>query len=577
MYILGLSSFAHEASCALIKDGNVLCVYEEERFNREKHTWKFPVQSIRQCLLDEGITIDQIDAFTFFWKPIREITNNIGHVLRYFPKSLALIFTHSCGVELPFLQRITAKQCIANRLKKEFGMTRPPKVHFIEHHLAHAASAFFSSSFDEAAILTLDGRGESESTVLACGKGGSIEKIENVRIPHSLGHLYASVTDYLGFCPFSDEWKVMGMSAYGKDTYVESFKDVFQLLDNGLFRLNLKYFKFHTHGCSQWLSPLFEQVFGPKRKPNDPYDQRHFDIAYALQHTIERAGVHLAQHLHAVTGQPNLCMAGGVVLNCLMNKRIVEETSFENFFFMPIPNDAGTSLGSALYYYHHLLKQDRGEELKSVYLGSSFSNEEIEAVLQKEGVVYRRCENIAAETARQIADGKIAGWFQGRMEAGPRALGNRSIVVSPLDGAMKDKLNARVKRREFFRPFAPSVLEEKVDEYFLMPKGKPSPHMILVGDVRDDKKEVIPAVTHEDGTARVHTVNRKINPRYWELISEFEKITKVPVLLNTSFNENEPIVRTPEEAVNCFFRTEFDCLAIGDFLVMKEQQPGKSG
>ena len=577
MYVLGISSFAHEAACALIKNGNVCCVYEEERFNREKHTWKFPVQSIRQCLQDEGITIHDIDAFTFFWKPIREITNNIGHVLRYFPKSLSLIFTKSCGVELPFLERIAAKQWVGKRLKKEFGMTHTPKVHFVEHHLAHAASAFFSSSFDEAAILTVDGRGESESTVLAGGKGCSIKKIESVHIPHSLGHLYASVTDYLGFLPFSNEWKVMGMSAYGKDTYVKAFKDVIQLLDNGLFRLNLNYFRFHTHGCSQWLSPLFEEIFGPKRNPNDPYDQRHYDIAYALQHAVERAGVHVAQHLHTVTEQTNLCMAGGVTLNCLMNKRIIEETSFENFYFMPIANDAGTALGSALYYYHHMLKQDRQKELQSVYLGSSFSNEEIEAVLQKEKVAYRRCENIAAEAARHIADGKITGWFQGRMEAGPRALGNRSIVVSPLDKGMKDKLNERVKKREFFRPFAPSVLEEKVGEYFRMPKGQPSPHMMLIGDVLDDKKEVIPAVTHADGTARVQTVSKQINPRYWELISEFEKITKVPVLLNTSFNENEPIVRTPEEAVNCFFRTEFDCLAIGDFWIVKEDQPKKSG
>ncbi|MCR4336947.1 MAG: carbamoyl transferase, partial [Candidatus Omnitrophica bacterium] len=374
---------------------------------------------------------------------------------------------------------------------------------------------------------------------------------------------------YLGFRPFFDEWKVMGMSAYGRPTYVKDFEDVVHLTPDGGYRLNLSYFQFHTHGQSQWLSPKFLKKFGPPRQHNGPYDQHHFDMAFALQRIVERTGVAMAAHLQAITGSKNLCMSGGVVLNCLMNKRIVEETHFKNFFFQPIANDAGTSFGSALYYYHHVLGKPRENIFESAYLGNEFTNEEIEKVLKAKGLQYRRVANIAAETASRIAKGKIVGWFQGRMEAGPRALGNRSITVDPRDAMMKDRLNARVKKREFYRPFAPSVLEERVADYFIMPKGQPSPYMILIGDVREDKKHVIPAVTHADGTARVHTVSRQINPRYWDLIAEFEKLTGVAVLINTSFNENEPIVCTPEHAADCFLRTEFDVLSIGDFLVEK--------
>lgn len=572
MYILGISSYAHEASCSLLKDGEIRFVLEEERFNRKKHTGEFPFHAIRAGLEMEGISINDIDAFTFFWVPSREIMCNIGHVLRFFPASLNLFAAKSGGDDLSFGQRVLAMQCVGHEIKKRFGLKKPPAVHFIEHHLCHAASAFFVSPFEEAAILTIDGRGEATSTMMSVGKGNKITKIREIKAPHSLGHLYAAVTEYLGFRAFHDEWKVMGMSAYGRETFVKDFEDILEFTDDGAYRLNLKYFKFHTHGQAAWLSDAFIRKFGPPRKPNDPYEQRTFDIALALQRVIEHAGVYLATHLHGITGLPNLCMTGGVVLNCLMNKKIVEQTGFENYFFQPIANDAGTSLGSALYYYHQILNKERRASFNTVYLGNSFTEEEIEAVLKEKRVCYHHSENIARETARHIADGKIVGWFQGKMEAGPRALGNRSIVVNPTIPDMKDRLNERVKRREFYRPFAPSVLEERVEEYFVIPKRQLSPYMILVGDVREDKRRVIPAVTHVDATARVHTVNRKINPRYWELIFEFEKLTGVPVLLNTSFNENEPIVCTPQDAVNCFLRTEFDVLAIGDFLVVKERE-----
>lgn len=570
MYILGITSFAHEASCALIKDGVICSVIEEERLNRKKHTWEYPQNAIAECLKQEGITIRDVDHITFFWVPVREVIDNIGHVFRYFPQSLNLLQGPSGGnSELSFVQRVNAMRTVGSRIQQQFELPHPPKVHFIEHHLGHAASVFFVSPFAQAAILTMDGRGESTSTLMSWGQGHRIEKIKEIRVPHSLGHLYAAVTGFLGFKPFFDEWKVMGMSAYGKDTYASDFADLVRLTDDGGYQLNLKYFKFHTHGQRAWLSEDFYRKFGPARQPDGPYDQRHFDLAFGLQAIVEKTGVYLAQHLYDITRCPNLCLTGGVVLNCLMNKRIVEQTPFQNFFFQPIANDAGTSFGSALYYYHHVLGQQRRHAFPSVYLGTEFSNAQIEAVLAAKGVKFRQTSQIARETAKYIAEGKIVGWFQGRMEAGPRALGNRSITVNPMLLDMKERLNARVKKREFYRPFAPSVLEEKAGEYFRMPKGQPSPYMILIGDVREEKKKVIPAVTHADGTARVHTVNREVNPRYWELICEFEKLTGVPVLLNTSFNENEPIVATPQQAVDCFLRTEFDVLAIGDYLVTK--------
>lgn len=569
MYILGLSSYSHESSCALLKDGKLCSIGEEERFNREKHTSKFPKNAIQYCLDQEGITLDDIDAFTFFWVPVREVFGNISHVLRYFPQSLNLLSAPSGGEEMSFFTRVKAMQTVGADIRKHFNLSYTPKVHFIEHHLCHAASTYHVSEFKDAAILTIDGRGESTSTMMSRGDGLDIKKLVEIKVPHSLGHLYASITDYLGFKPFFDEWKVMGMSAYGKDTYCEQFEKLYTLRPDGTYRLNLEYFQFHTHGQSQWLSEKFYKEFGPKRANSEDYEQHHRDIAFALQRIVEKIGVHLANHLHKITGSKNLCMTGGVVLNCLMNKEILDKTPFEKFFIQPIANDAGTSFGSALYHYHSVLRNPRQFKFNSVYWGPSYENETIEPVLKEKKVKFVKSENIARDTAKRIAEGKIVGWFQGRMECGPRALGNRSITVDPTRPEMKDRLNARVKRREGFRPFAPSILEEHVNEYFDLPKKQASPYMILIGDVKAEKQSEIPAVTHADNTARVHTVNKDVNPKYWALIQEFKAISGTPVLLNTSFNENEPIVNTPEEAVNCFLRTEFDVLAIGDYLVEK--------
>ena len=570
--ILGISSYGHESSACIVKNGEVICLLEEERFNREKHTCQFPEHAIRQCLILADISWDDVDHITFYWTPTKELFGNIKHVLRYFPASLNLLRGGSGSQEMNFKERILSMRSVAEQIRRTFGLNDTPKVHFIEHHLAHAASAFFVSPFEDAAILTIDGRGESTTTLMAHGHGNKIEKLEEVKVPHSLGHLYAAITYYLGFRPFSDEWKVMGLFAYGKDTYVEQMKQIVHLTDNGGFALNLNYFKFHSHGQQQWLSKRFLAEFGPVRVRDAAYEQHHMDMAYALQYVVERAGVHLANAVYKRTGSKNLCMTGGVVLNCLMNKRIVEETPFEQFFFQPVANDAGTSCGSALYHYHQVLGQQRSFVFQSPYLGDGFTNAQIEDTLKREGLVYRKTEDIFGETAAQLADGKIIGWFQGRMEAGPRALGNRSILADPRNNTMKDRLNAKVKKREFFRPFAPSIKAEAVHDYFDMPKKQESPYMILIGDVKPDKRNVIPAITHEDGTARVQTVSREMNERYWKLLSAFESITSVPVLINTSYNENEPIVHTPQEAIACFMRTDFDVLSIGDFIALKSEQ-----
>ncbi len=571
MYILGLSSYSHESSAALIKDGAICSLIEQERLNREKHTWKFPKEAIEACLKRQGIGWPDIAHVTFFWNPVAEIKGNLLHVLRYFPASLNLLAVNSGGEELTALRRLALMRRVGQELKEAFQLPSVPPVHFVEHHLAHAASAFFISPFDHAAIITWDGRGESTSTLLSIGDGNKITKVKEIKVPHSLGHLYAAVTEYLGFKPFFDEWKVMGMSAYGNASLVGAFHDLVHLKKNGEYELDLEYFQFHTHGQGRWVSQAFLNKFGPARKSGHSYEQRHFDIAAGLQRVVEKTGVHVASHFYELTKIPNLCMTGGVALNCLMNKEIIRHTPFTNFFIQPIASDAGTSLGSALYYHHQELNQPRREIFESAYLGPEFTDEEILAALKQKPLFYKKCDDIAKETAPHIAEGKIVGWFQGRMEAGPRALGNRSITVSPLDPTMKERLNGRVKKREFFRPFAPSILEERVHDYFWMPKEQLSPYMILTGDVRPEKRGIIPAVTHADHTARVHTVNKKVNPRYWQLIAEFEKLTGVPVLLNTSFNENEPIVCTPQDAINCFSRTEFDVLAIGDYLVTKKE------
>lgn len=571
IYILGLCCYSHESTVSLIKNGEILFVLEEERISREKHTWKFPIYSLAACLNQFNLTLDDISFVTFFIKPFKEITGNALHMLRYFPKSLNLLKAeYGGGAGLSAMERINLCRHISETLKQTFKAKRKPKVHFIEHHLAHASSCFHLSSFDKASILTIDGRGESTTTLLAKGDGLEIEKLLEVPVPHSLGHLYAAITDYLGFNAFYDEWKIMGMSAYGNDEYIAAFDEIVILSKEKLFQLDLSYFNFHTHGNKNWMSEKFINRFGPKRQPEAELNQHHYDIAKALQKVVEKAGVHLANELYRLNPETkNLCMAGGVALNILMNRKIIDQTPFENIFIQPMANDAGTAMGSSLYHWHSVLKQPRREPFESAYLGPEYSNDEIEQELKNRNLNYSKEESITKKVAKLISDQKIVGWFQGRMEAGPRALGNRSILADARSTDMKDRLNLRVKNREFFRPFAPSVLKEHAHQYFDLPENIDSPYMILSAMVKEDKRTTIPAVTHHDLTARPHTVSKKVNPKYWDLINEFYELTGVPVVINTSFNENEPIVCNPGEAIECFLRTEMDCIAIGDFLVSK--------
>jgi carbamoyltransferase len=564
-YILGLSTCAHDTSAALLRDGAIVATSEEERFDRIKHSTAFPEAAIKFCLARAGIQLSDVHDIALFWRPGREVTGNLLHVIRYFPGSLHLLRSQSYR-EMGVLERLLAMWGTGRDLRRRFDLPRTPRVQFIEHHLSHAASAFYPSPFEESAILTLDGRGESTCTMLARARGGRIEKLREIPVPHSLGHFYGAITGHLGFKPFFDEWKVMGMSAYGRPTRVEEMRELIRLDSRDLFELDLSYFRFHTRGQSAWLSEKFYRQFGPPRRAGSEPTQEDYDLAYAAQKVVEEAGLHLARTLREWTGEKRLCVAGGVALNCLMNRRLVGESGFEEFFFQPIAGDGGASLGAALYTYHHVRGGQDRHRLRDVYFGPEFSGAELEAALKAKGVPYRRSENVVAETAAHLAAGKIVGWFQGRMEAGPRALGNRSILVDPTRPDMKDRLNARVKRREGFRPFAPAVPLEHCAEIFDLPRNVPSPHMMLIGDVRLPYQPRLPAITHADGTARVQSVAREDNPRFHALLTEFGRVKGVPVILNTSFNENEPIVCGPAEAIDCFLRTGLDILVLGDFI-----------
>ncbi|HYL10082.1 MAG TPA: carbamoyltransferase C-terminal domain-containing protein, partial [Candidatus Acidoferrales bacterium] len=462
------------------------------------------------------------------------------------------------------------------------------RFHRVEHHRAHLASAFFVSPFDRAAVLSADGLGDFASTMWASGRGNRMDILGAIAFPHSLGLYYTAVTQYLGFRRYGDEYKVMGLAAYGQPAFLDAFREMVQSKQNGSgFRLGLEFFTHHRNGPEMtWsdsrktpeLGSLFSGEMaarlGPVRRPGEPLEQRHRDIAATQQARLEEVLFAMLRALHARTGERAVCLAGGVAFNCVANGKIFDATPFEQVYVQPAAGDGGLSVGAAFYVHHQVLGQPRSFVMDHAYWGPRYSREEIRAAI--EGRNIRRSgfavcelpeEELARTAAKQIADGKILGWFQGRAEWGPRALGNRSIVVDPRRAEMKEILNRRIKHREIFRPFAPSILEESTGEYF--EKSYPSPFMTLAYAVRPEKRAAIPAPTHVDGTGRLQTVNRENNPRYWRLIREFGNLTGVPVVLNTSFNDNEPIVCRPEEAVDCFLRTQMDVLVLGDFLITK--------
>ncbi len=574
MNILGLNAYHGDASACIVKDGKVISACEEERLNRIKHCAGFPSLAIQSCLKESNLTIDDIDFISISRNPKANLSKKIFFTIK---KGAGL--SHLIKSRIKNAARIIS---LKDEIKNALNLSSPPraKIENVEHHLAHMASAFYPSPFDQAAILSIDGFGDFVSTKWGVGNQEDIQVLGQVEFPHSMGVLYTAITQYLGFPHYGDEYKVMGLASYGKPLYMEQFKDIVKIDEKKGFELNLDYFIHHTEGVEMnWekgypeLSTCFSsklvEIFGPSRKPKEETTDHHRNIASSLQKTFEEVYFHILNMLYEKTQTKNLCLAGGCALNGVANGQIHEKTPFENIYIQPAAADSGTSIGSALYVEHAILKNKRKNQMKHAYLGPAFSSEQIKKTLEENNLTYKEFDNdsMLEKTAQSLSEGKIIGWFQDEMEFGPRALGNRSLIADPRKKEMKDILNSRIKRREGFRPFAPSILEENINDYF--EHNHLVPFMTQVYKVKKEKREQIPAVTHIDGTGRLQTVNKETNPKYWNLINTFKELTGVPVLLNTSFNENEPIVCTPQDAINCFQRADMDCLAIDHFWVEK--------
>jgi carbamoyltransferase len=558
---LGCSS-GHDSGASLIVGNRLVAAIEEERLTRRKHDFTFPYQSIKFCLERENITNDQVDDVVIGWTPH-------GH----FRKKLALLPYKSMHPKvlrkkIHFLRSLYFDTLNDGKVAKELFPNA--RLHYIEHHMAHAASAFFASPYDKASILSLDGRGEWSTGLLGLGEGNNIRKLQESFWPQSLGLVYLAITRYLGFGN-NDEYKVMGLASYGKPTYLDEMRAIFRFDPNTIFHVNTDYIQHQTYAdCEKgvYWTPLVEETFGPARKPDEEITQAHMDIAHSLQARLNEVGVEIVENLLKMTATRNLCMSGGVSLNGVMNYQIHKQLELNNIFIQPASNDGGISLGAALYGYHSILGNRKRIKIDHAYWGSDFSNEEIEKELKDYGITACKLSNTADAVAKLLADGKIIGWFQGRSELGPRALGSRSILADPRPAEHKDIVNARIKFREEFRPFAPSVLEEECSNWFELETS--SPYMLMIPTVREEKKGVIQAVTHVDGTARPQTVSKSTNPRYHALIDSFFKQTGCPIVLNTSFNvKGEAIVDNPSDALRCFFSTGLDYLVIGDFIISK--------
>jgi carbamoyltransferase len=564
-WILGISCFYHDSAAALLKDGVLVAAASEERFSRIKHDAGFPEKAINFVLGVGGITIEEVDHLGFYDKPLLKLERLLLSHLQHFPKSKDQFIR---AMPAWMKEKVSVRRVVGDRL----GWKRKP-VLFAEHHVSHGASSYLCSPFDEAAILTVDGVGEWATATQGIGRGNSMELLREIRFPHSLGLLYSAVTGYLGFKVNSAEYKVMGLAPYGQPKYVDALRKVLDIAPDGSFRLNMEYFDFDW-GLRMTNEAFFELMGRPPREGEGPLEDFHKDVARSVQEIVNEVMVKQATALHAETGMKNLCMAGGVALNCVANGHVLRETPFENVFVQPAAGDAGGALGVALWIHCMVLGNERKFVLDRADWGPAFSDDEIEGVLQHYGATYRKVEeesDLFRTTAEHIGDGKVVGWFQGRMEYGPRALGNRSILGDPRVTDMRDRINLKIKFREGFRPFAPSILAEHADDWFDL-RGHPSPYMLLVADVLEDKRTV-PAVTHVDGSARVQTVHRDRTPRYHKLLQEWERQTGCPLLINTSFNvRGEPIVCTPEDAFKCFIRTHMDTLVLGPFVLQKQDQ-----
>ena len=577
MLILGLNMFHADASVAIIVDGEVKFAIAEERLNRHKHFGGFPALSIQACLDAVGARISDVDHVAVGQDSDANLIKKVQYALANPAKILNFIRLRQRKESMRDVRSLVSKALDVDASELRF------QEHHLEHHIAHIASAYYCSPWEKAAGFSYDGSGDFVSTMTARCEGNEIEVLDRVFLPHSLGSVYTMICEFIGYSKYGDEGKVMGLAPYGKDTYVDEISKVVVPKDGG-FQLNLSYFK--PLGSNQGMQVLpdgtvrlarhfsdrMEKLFGEPRKPHTEITQRDMDLAFALQHRFEEIFFHLLNQLHGRVPSECLAMAGGCALNSVANGKLFDRTPFRHTYIQPAAGDEGLAIGAALHTYHSVLKQPRRHELRHSYLGPEFSESRIESALRTAGLSGRKLERntFLDEVAAHIAAGDVVGWFQGRMEWGPRALGNRSIVAHPGLPNMKDVLNARIKHREWFRPFAPSIMADYQHEYF--EHDHPSPFMLHVYKIRPEKRQALCAVNHVDDTGRLQTVTRDENPLYYDLISAFHRKTGIPVILNTSFNENEPIVCTPEEAIDCFQRTRMDVLAIGPFIVKKENR-----
>ncbi len=574
MLILGLNMFHADASAAIVLDGEVKFAIAEERLNRHKHFGGFPALAVKACLDAVGAKISDVEHVAVGQDSDANLVKKVQYAVANPAKILNFVRLRQRKEAIRDVRSLLAKALDVDATQLRF------QEHHLEHHIAHIASAYYCSPWERAAGFSYDGSGDFVSTMRARCEGNEIEVLDRIFLPHSLGSFYTMICEFIGYSKYGDEGKVMGLAPYGKDTYLDEISKIATPKNAG-FQLDLSYFK--PLGSNQGMQVLedgtvklarhfsdrMEKLFGEPRRPHTEIAQRDMDLASALQHRFEEIFFHLLNQLHERVRSEDLAMAGGCALNSVANGKLFDRTPFRRTYIQPAAGDEGLAIGAALHTYHSVLKQSRRHELKNSYLGPEFSESRIQSALQSLGLTYRKLERgpLLDEVADQIAAGNVIGWFQGRMEWGPRALGNRSIVAHPGLPNMKDVLNARIKHREWFRPFAPSIMADHQHEYFQ--HDHPSPFMLHVYKIRPEKRKELCAVNHVDDTGRLQSVTREENPLYYDLISAFHRKTGIPVILNTSFNENEPIVCTPEEAIDCFQRTRMDVLAIGPFVVVK--------
>ncbi len=557
--ILGLNYLSHDSSASLLRDGEVIASAMEERFTRVKQDRVFPMNAINFCLAYGKITIADLECITFYMDPEENFEQKMRYAASNYPQTWPIFNTLLQGA----LDLKGIEKDIRDRLQY-FG-----KIYFCNHHDAHIAESFFLSEFQNCAMLVADGLGEITSTVLATVDGNQFTRLRTVDFPHSLGMLYNALTHYLGFNAISDPGKVMGLSSYGDSAvFIKAFRKIVKLQNNGTYELDLSYFEY-PYRRDVWISEIFSKAFGPRRLPGEPIEKRHEDIAAALQLAVEEAIFHMAKFLKDTTKKHYLCLGGGVALNSVANGKLLEKGWFKDIFVPPAPGDDGTSIGSALYYHYCVLQNTKRHPLRNAYLGTEYSNDEILKTITKFRLVkYHKSINVCKETAALLTQNKIIGWFQGRMEIGPRALGNRSIIANPGLRNAQDILNARVKFREPFRPFAPSILVEEIKNWFSFDHS--SAYMLFVFDIKKEKRGLIPGVTHVDGSGRLQSVGKSDNPRYYKLISEFNKLSGIPMVINTSFNvAGEPIIESPAGAIRCFLGNGLDYLVMGDYILEK--------